>query len=83
MKVICIKEGFYSEKENRPIPIHPVVGEVVTVIRTTSYGFYYLSEYPTNGFSESGIAVWNHKKFAPLSDIDETEFIREYNTEKV
>lgn len=79
MKVICIKKGNWElVKGLFDVDKDPVFGEICTVIE--------IRKNPLNNgdnyyFLEGYIAGYNINWFAPLSDIDETEMIREYNTQ--
>lgn len=76
MKMMCIKNGEWSGTG-----IGPVYGEIVTVIDVVE-GYYILSEYyrdKADGLRISFIPDY----FIPLSSIDETEMVREKQTEKV
>jgi hypothetical protein len=56
----------------------PKYGDIVTVTRRCyeeGILYYELQEWPKNGEFEADC-------FVPLSDIDETEMVREFNTEK-
>lgn len=74
MKVICIDDskhplkygGFYRTDWWLEY------GKIYTV-NENSGGFYSLNEDPRKG------STWKASRFVPLSDIDETEFIRNYN----
>lgn len=78
MKVICVD----NTNENKSLP-DPVLGDNYTVIDECEFGsleYYQFSElkapYP--------FRWWYLKsRFIPLSSISETEFVRNYNTEKV
>lgn len=77
MKVICIESKWTPASSN--IVDFPVYGNVYNVVQE-GFDFinqpcYELAEFPRKWVLKSC--------FIPLSDIDETEFIREYNTEKV
>lgn len=80
MKVMCIDDRFISRHNGEKTLVNPQVGEIVTVTCTKDNGFYVLQEYPTNGFGDT---AWNPTKFIPLSDIDETELVKERETELV
>ena len=77
MKVMCINDFFISTLNGERALFYPKVGEVVTVINIKDNGYYLLLEYPTNGFIFSNLCGWNPSKFIPLSNIDETELIKE------
>lgn len=82
MKVICIKtnKGWkFKTQFHPPLPPSPEFGETVTVVESkVNMGIpvYILTEYPYGG----GYA---QRAFIPISTIDEKEFEREYNKEKV
>lgn len=84
IKVICIDDNFFAPKYLKTPKIHPKEGEICTVIETKPDGYYVLLEYLYTDIA-SGTPKWNPKKFIPLSNIDETELIkeREVLTEKV
>jgi hypothetical protein len=76
MKVICIEDKFKWEFAGRNYePKDPELGEICTVINTMDFVGVHL--YKLEGYAE----WYNSKKFIPLSDIDETEMISEYNTQ--
>lgn len=75
MKVMCIKDDWNPKDGSEPI-----FGEIVTASQSTIYsGAYSIFEYllDKNGKSQHFIK----EGFIPLSDIDETELIRERKTE--
>jgi len=76
-KVMCIKQGewrdFYGDIANGPR-----YGETCTVDRLNSQKFYILKEWP-----RSHDGGHDPERFIPLSSIDETEMVREKQTEKV
>lgn len=77
MKAMCINGQWYSLTEGRAYD-DPKYGEIVTVtdeIKFWNSLWYALEEYPARSFNADG--------FIPLSEIDETEMVREYNLEKV
>ena len=74
MKVMCIKDDWNHKDGSEPI-----FGEIVTASQSTMYsGAYSIFEYllDKNGKSQHFIK----EAFIPLSDIDETELIRERKT---
>ena len=78
MKVI-----FIDDRDVNPVAIIPKIGEIVTV-EGSSYIYpnnYYIKEYP---FGKDGIrqSIKKHR-FIPLSDIDETELVKERESELV
>lgn len=81
MKVICINETGFVDKEVDPIK----EGEIYTVIAHKTYDnkrYYQLSELAIN--SKNHYPQWYASfRFIPLSSIDETEFEREYKKELV
>ena len=78
MKVMCIDDNFLIKDGNEP-----KIGEVVTVIDICEInkGNYILSEYPV---SKNGIPLcFIPNRFIPLSDIDETELVKQRESELV
>lgn len=77
-KVICIKDGCKN-----PEMIPPVVGEYYTVtgMSTVYESSYYIKEPPLGIGGKR--ASYQSCLFAPISEISETTFEREYNKEKV
>lgn len=84
MKVMCISEKFFNKAINSKPPIHPKIGEILTVIgvNPNARDFYIIEEYPSNGATDSR-ATWRSCNFAPLSDIDETELVKERESDLV
>jgi hypothetical protein len=78
MKVMCISEDFYNHFIESKPPIHPKIGEVLTVLGDSPLDadFYIIEEYPSNGIFARN-ATWRKCNFAPISDIDETELVKE------
>lgn len=71
MKVMCIKQGDWTQHNSDRSD--PAYGDICTVVRqfeNIGHQVYELKEFPHKG----GYSV---KGFVPLSDIDETEFVRE------
>lgn len=71
MRVICINDTWDIKNIN-----NPVFGEITNVIQVLNFfgwSYYHFKEY--EGY------IYHTENFAPLSEIDETEMIREY-TEK-
>lgn len=77
MKVICITD--INPRAGNKTQL--IIGEVYTASQCPVHDHCYdLAEVPTfKGFPVS----YNKAMFAPLSDIDETTFNRNYQTEKV
>ena len=79
-KVICINDTDDGDCFE-PQPFDPQVGDTLTVLSIiTGYGIsgksykcYLFEEIPNTDY------CYDVKDFAPLSDIDETEFVRDYN----
>lgn len=74
MRVICINDKGFVDPNCAPIKdgeTYTVCGEVTA---PNGIPHYKLSEMPKN----CGYAKF---RFIPISDIDETEFIREYQTQ--
>lgn len=71
MKVICIDSNWLSNSK-RPFRGFPKEGEIVTVddMEQSDILYYGLIEYPKEW--------WEAAAFIPLSDIDETEMLREF-----
>ena len=72
MKVMCINDDFLEKDGNEP-----KVGEIVTVVGICQKykGNYFLLEYPR---CKQGIRIsFRPNRFAPISDIDEKELIKE------
>lgn len=68
MKVLCIREDWQRKEEG-----DPCFGDICTVVDQNHFWgtlVYILKEYPHPGGYEA-------KAFAPLSEINETNFIRE------
>lgn len=79
MKVICIDDLSRNVTDAAKKHPHPEIGEecVVTSMREAWGGVYYkLLGYPPS-------ANYNSNCFAPISDIDETTFERNYQKELV
>lgn len=83
MKVLCISDYNINEAV-----ITQVIGKIYTVFRFISKGqlgaqcdCYVLSELMFSP-KDGNICAYNCECFVPISEIDETEMIREYNTEK-
>jgi hypothetical protein len=80
MKVICIKQGRWLGINTSIIFDGPKYGERCSVtgegVAVDGTLVYFLSEWPEEG-------GWAQIRFIPLSEIDETEMIRNYDTEKV
>jgi hypothetical protein len=73
MKMMCIDDNFITKDG-----FEPKFGEIVTATQTREpefYDCYDLLEYPLD--SEGNEICFDKKHFAPLSDIDETELIKE------
>lgn len=74
MRVVCIRDDFMNRVE-----ADPKVGDYATVVNSFMWGnifIYVLKEFPQKGGYEA-------RGFAPVSDIDETTFERNYNKELV
>lgn len=78
MKVVCINDDW----DKGDIPVFnncPKINDIVTVTETfvmyNKVPVYILKEYPSY--------LWEQENFAPISEIDETEFERNYNKELV
>lgn len=75
MKVICIDVSFSYTRNGKPHKgAHPKEGEIVTVTGQDGEDYYFLLEYPTIGKQKCS---WIKSKFIPLSNIDETELVKE------
>ena len=72
--MMCIKDDWNHKDGSEPI-----FGEIVTASQSTIYsGAYSIFEYPLD---KNGKSLHFMKEgFIPLSDIDETELIRERKT---
>lgn len=80
MKVICINDDWSGE----PMPSRtPKVGHTYTVVKqgVCSCGFCGNEIYELEEMEED--YEWIAKHFAPISDVSETEMIRNYKTETV
>lgn len=86
MRVICIEERADDLANLFDLP-PLVVGEVYTVVRFSEYSLnkYGVSEYfPVYCLAERGFHVgYATTRFAPLSEINEKEFERNYNFQTV
>jgi len=81
MKVICINDADDGDSDPRT-PIDPVVGDTLFVKDiVVGYGSVTGRPYACYMFQETGNNAYHVKDFAPVSDIDETELIRNYNKE--
>lgn len=77
MKLLCIKEGCWVNNfTGRPTQKGPTYGEECLVLKTDEEGYYHIKgyEYDKWGFRR----FFNPKYFIPLSEIDETEMVREH-----
>lgn len=77
MKVICIKHDTVTTSGPDIVPHGSIKeGMIYTVTETKRFidGYYYLLE-------EAPMAWYGVELFAPLSEIDETTFERNYNTQ--
>lgn len=83
MKVICIDASFRLENlpEHGECLKHLKEGEEYTVMGVSRCGGYFLKE--VKAFYENEGFGWIVDRFVPLSSIDENEFERNYNQEKV
>lgn len=78
MKVVCIRDTWYPSAKVNPAVIHitPYVGEECEVTghhRENNRDFYFLAgRFPKN-------VAFYVDNFAPVSDIDETTFERNYD----
>lgn len=75
MKVMCIddKPGQYSRCPFK-------VGEIVTVKQCPAFeNNYDVIEYPST--PDGQLCSWSKTRFIPLSDIDETELVKERELE--
>lgn len=82
MKVICIIDKTWSSKKNPGDKSGPQFGEECTASQCPVHkDAYDIAEYPYNskGLPQS----FMKSQFVPVSEIDETEFVREYNKELV
>lgn len=84
-KVLCVgsAEKFYRGTEQHPTgKFKPIEGQTYTVVwegkSVKGYMVYSLEEDPNN-FTYG----WFVELFIRVSSIDEKEFVRDYNTEKV
>lgn len=83
MKAVCIKKGNWyviqgpHENENWG----PIFGEIVTIVEDDPRGYYRLAEYDTD--PNGSPTLFGKKHFLFVSEIDETEMERNYQTEKV
>jgi len=79
MKVICIDVKPYNNGTCEEL----VVGETYTVVNSFIYGekilVYQLEELPP----PTPFHGYDSRRFIPVSEIDETEFVRNYNKELV
>lgn len=73
MRVMCI--DYFKDKTRLGYDCkHPEMGKVYTVINENETG-YQLGEMPTNSIGLNLFYI--KKKFAPVSEIDETEILEE------
>lgn len=79
MKVICIAKEKAASKDPSLIDAakNMCVGDIVTVVYENKKS-YEFQEYP-----HPKQIIWFKENFIPLSDIDETEFKRNYNKQSV
>lgn len=77
MKVMCIDEVGQTNPNMKVIPF----GEIVNATQCPVYpqGLD-IAEYPVD--LSGRLCAYNRKHFIPLSDIDETEMVREYGLVK-
>lgn len=85
MKVICIN-GNHINNPGVPnnTPVGLIEGEIYTVIEVMTHPIwkstgYLLAEIKSDAYMGGFLA----ERFAPISEIDETEMIREYNKQLV
>jgi hypothetical protein len=78
MKVMCIESKWNpsDDLKNTSIPSYGEICEVVNTKQSRGLTYYALAGY-------SPEAYFLEKSFVPISDIDETEFVRDFITEKV
>jgi hypothetical protein len=77
MKVMCINDSWIVDDHYKDI--RPVFGEIYTVIRTKIFWqapYYQLGELKKGSWAAAS-------NFATISEISETEFVRDFITEKV
>lgn len=83
-KVICINDKWQVEPGHEKTPA-PVVGEEVEVIEAKETGDRSVTGHyiiPGLWYRLLNYQLWHHSShFAPVSDINETEFERNYNKE--
>lgn len=80
MKVICIDDGFNPKGVNDPENLSKIkVGSIYTVKRflERAYNFYEITH------SREPYTGWITERFIPISEIDETEFERNYQKQTV
>lgn len=78
MRVMCIKKATIDAATGKRINGLCVEGNEYRVVGHADADYYYLAEFP---FTKYG-SVFYKGNFIPLSEIDEIEFVRNYNTEK-
>lgn len=82
MKVLCI-DGDFELVPEYPTAYIPVFNEIYIVTDSHYFGdnlLYKLAEIPDTDIAEF---YWDADAFVPLSGIDETEMVRNLNTQKV
>jgi hypothetical protein len=80
MKVICIDA---SNQQNDGTP-NVIEGDIYTVIGETDTCEAYILEELKRGLHQDGTECgYCKKRFIPTSEIDETEFERNYDTVKI
>ena len=72
MKVICIDD---SMGRNFPEIPNFKVGDILTA-ESEANGFYFITEHLFSSINSS-LVSWCVKRFIPLSNIDETELLKE------
>jgi hypothetical protein len=77
MKVMCINDSWITDESYKGI--RPVFGEIYTVINTEIFWdapYYQLEELHKGTWAAAS-------NFATISEVSETEFVRDFITEKV
>lgn len=77
MKVLCIKKATRNTVTGKPIKSSTTEGRIYNAVGDdpTDKEYYIFSEFP---YYETRLSFWKGN-FIPVSEIDETEMVREYD----